>query len=70
MRSVTQGQVARLPATTEGYHAIFFSDMFYRCELTALMTTIAKRLVGTLATGTPEIALSCLKLNAVGANLC
>ena len=70
MRAITHGLVLRLPATTERCHSILFCDVFYGCELTALVAAIAEWLIRTLTTGAPEIALARLKFHPVGTILC
>lgn len=70
MCTVTHGLVPGLPTTTEHGHSILLHNVFYGCELTALVAAIAEGLIGTLTASAPEIALACLEFHTVGTVLC
>ena len=70
MRTVAKRLLTRLPTPTKGDSAGTFRYIFDRGKFTALVATIAKGLIATLAASAPEIIFAFFYLYAVWAVLC
>jgi hypothetical protein len=64
--AVTQGLASGGLAAAEKYFFAVSGLVLQRHELAALMGTVAKRLAGAFAAGTPEIGFAGLHFNAKG----